>query len=158
MRGIFGGLSLVGLLISVAILAYVWATHTAVVAKTAKDINGPVNQIAGRGEDGRDAMESITLSPGNVGGHLRSLVVDSIVAGGAMDKVYGLKPKDQILEMGDYAVETNDDFGTATAILLEKYRAGVPLKVRRAGQEIMLAPEHSVADQLNALKSRSGGQ
>lgn len=84
-------------------------------------------------------LESITFSASNVGGPPNSLVVEAIVAGGLMEEVYGLKTSDRILEIGDHAVETNDDFRMATSILLGKYWASVPLKVRRAGQEIMLA-------------------
>jgi hypothetical protein len=164
MRILFAGLSLVGLLIAVAFWAHMFATDAKMASDVRKNLNGPANQIAGRGEDGTPALDSITLSAGNVGGHLRSLVVMDIVPGGAMEKVYGLKKGDEILEAGDYTIGINDDLDTAKSMLLVKYGGGLPLKVRRAGAEIMLplagavtaplSPEQALRNQLNQIQNQ----
>ena len=152
MRALFGGLSLVGLLLAVAIWAYVWSKQTAEVAKTAKEVNPVVNQMAGRSEDGKSAIESITLSEGYLNGQLRSLVVTDIVAGGAMEKMYpDLKKGDRIVEMGDIPVDATGSFDAAKDMLIDRgFKTGADLKVLRGNSNnSIVVTGKPIADQIH---------
>ena len=55
-----------------------------------------VEQISGRGQDGRSAMESFKTEPQLQNGKLNSLLVTDVTPGGAVEDYYGLKKGDRI--------------------------------------------------------------
>src|SRR5690349_12229394 len=96
MRGAFG---LVSLLICIAIMAYVWSSHTSQVSSSGKQATQQAQQIAGRDENGKPALDSIQTAPDTERGRFR-LLVTKVDPGGAFDKVYGLKTGDRIVNAG----------------------------------------------------------
>src|SRR5689334_15988501 len=94
------GLGLLGLLVVVAI-ALVWfnQTQTPIIRKGAEAQNH-AQQISGHGPDGLSAEKSVTLEPkGN------ALLVTDVVPGGALDKYFGLKKDDEIIQIGQFPVK-----------------------------------------------------
>lgn len=97
------GIGLVGLLIGVGLLVYLFAEHSIPTARQGKAAQDEAQQIAGYGDDGRSAMESISVSRQEKNGKLVALNVDSIVPNGAMQKFFGLQAGDSIVEIGSQA-------------------------------------------------------
>src|SRR6185437_8407255 len=131
MRGVFG---LISLLLSMALIAYLWSSHTASVSQSNKQLLDQAQQISGHDANGKSVLESIKTAAGNDGGgRMKSLVVKSIVPGGAMEKFYGLKTGDRITVVGQFPVDLSTDAGTADTILLDAYEKSQPLTVTRDG-------------------------
>lgn len=137
------GIGLVGLLIGVGLLVYLFAENSIPTARQGKAAQEEAQQIAGYGEDGRSAMESISVSRQEKNGKLVALNVDSIVPNGAMQKFFGLQAGDSIIEIGSQAgmekvkeLIGGDDM--AEPKLLEAFQQKRQLVVQRNGKQITL--------------------
>jgi hypothetical protein len=166
MRGAFG---LISLLLGIALMAYLWSSHTAVVSHSSNEALDQVRQISGHDADGKSVLESIKTAAGNDGsGRFKSLVVTELVPGGAMEKFYGLKTGDRITVVGQYPVDLSTDAGTANAMLLDAYEKSLPLTVTRDKKEITLplratgnseapgSPAKSIEDQIKQIEKQVG--
>jgi hypothetical protein len=135
------GIGLLGLLVVVAI-AFVWFQQTQIpIAKKGKETQDQAKQLSGHGPDGLPAAQSITLEPKGAGGRTDHLLVTSIVAGGALEKYFGLQKGDQIIQVGQFAVREypgGDDL--AIAGVHEAAQRRQELVIRRNGQTQTLAP------------------
>jgi hypothetical protein len=144
------GIGLVGLLIGVGLLVYLFAEHSIPTARQGKAAQDEARQIAGYGEDGRSAMESITVSRQEKNGKLVGLNVDSVVPNGAMQNFFGLMPGDVITEIGSPAgmekvkeLIGGDDM--AEPKLHEAFQQKRQLTVLRNGKQITLPGGAAVA-------------
>ena len=141
MRAAFG---LVGLLIGVFILMYVWTQNASEVTTKSKQATRDAQQFAGRDEDGAPAKDSIKLSAFmNSNGTVKSVLVEDVTAGGAMEKYYGLKRGDVIFAAGNMDLRGQDEDMAIALILQEGYQKKGELRVGR-GSKTMLLPSGQV--------------
>ena len=154
MRGMFG---LVSLLLAVAIIAYLWSQHTAVVAHEGTKAQDQARQISGRGQDGRAAINSFKIEPKMHGNRLESLDVTDVTPGGALAD-YGLKRGDRIVKIGDQKVGdvSNDDPDLAKSLVHDAYQKSQSITVERNGQEVML-PTGGSRGGVNDITNLVGG-
>ena len=141
MRNIIGGGFLLALLIGVGLWAYLWGTHTAVVAKKGQETKKEAEQISGRGPDGQSAESSVKLDAKGKNGKTDALVVTDVTAGGALDQYFHLQKGDEIVQIGQFRVSEypgGDDM--AEAGVFEAAQRQQPLVVRRGGLTLTLTP------------------
>src|SRR5690606_13452401 len=98
MRVAFG---LVSILVVVAIIVVLFSMTSLETARQGKQTQDVLRPLTGKDDEGRPVMESVSLSPvSSPSGRTNALLVTSIVGGGAMEKYFGLKANDQIIEVG----------------------------------------------------------
>jgi hypothetical protein len=131
MRGAFG---LVGLLVCVGIVVWVWSQKGAHPADTAKELQKAQDRI--EEFDPAAAMKSATLAPKEVNGKIVGIEVTKIDPSGAMAKKYGLQKGDIIISAGPLDVKESD----GDKLVLEAYRTQAPLVVQRGSEKLTLTP------------------
>ena len=133
------GFSLVGLLVVIAIMFYVFTMNTSQVAKTNATIKPQVQQLAGQNEDGTKAIDKIKLSPIERNGVLKAVKVESIAAG-ALLTYWGLQANDEIQEIGQFRIgdPTMEGFDDVRNWVSEGMQRKTTMKVNRAGNVITL--------------------
>lgn len=141
LRGMF---SLVGLLVTMAIIAWVWSSYTSSVVKEGHHAEEMAQSVAGNAPDGTRAIDSVSLEPEDVNGQFNDLLVKSVVPDGIMEKYYGLKAGDKI-EGVDALVLKDYDSGAAMAYMQEAYMRKQALSVIRDGQRIRLPSDSAPA-------------
>lgn len=133
---------MVSLLITVAIILYmmVGTGYTGAVAKQNKQMKQQVNVLGGMDPSGRMlATNSIRTHIDRTGGGKPKLIVDDVMADGPMQERYGLKPKDQIVEIGSLDVTMSvSNIDDATAFLHDAYARNQTLTVMRGGTRLTL--------------------
>ena len=137
MRMAFG---FTGLLVSIAILAYVWSSYNEQAVRSAMPARSAAEQIAGveSGDLTGHVSEHIKLAQyAGPDGKLRSIAVTQIDAGSSMQAYYGLRPGDQIIEVGPLKVRDYDG-GTMIAQVQEAYQQKQALVVMRDGRRLDL--------------------
>ena len=142
MRMAFG---LAGLLVTVAIMAYVWSFYTQAVSNSAAQVRPVAEQIAGveSGALTGHVSEHIKLSEyAGPNGKLKAITVNQIDTGSSMQAYYGLRPGDQIIEVGVMRVQDMDG-GLAIAMVQEAYQRKQPLAVVRDGRRLDLPQARS---------------
>jgi hypothetical protein len=142
MRAMFG---LAALLVGVGVMFYVFTKNTADTLRVAKPMQDQAQQMSGRGQDGRSAMNSFKADPQMQGNKLHALLVTEVAPGGAADTFYGLKKGDQIIEistnggMQRVSDASNNDPEMAKAMLVQgSFEASLPIIVQRDGQQLTL--------------------
>jgi hypothetical protein len=138
--------SLVGLLIGVFILMYVWSQNTAAVSSASKQATADAQQFAGRDEEGVPAKESIKLDPFLRNGKVTGVLVANVTAGGAMEKYYGLKRGDVIVAAGQIDLRDQDDDMALALIFQEGYQKKGELRVKRGPKEMLLPSGQVLSD------------
>lgn len=139
--------SLVGLMIGVFILVYVWSQNAAVVTTASKDARSDAQQFAGRDEDGAPAKDSIKFDAFlNTNGTVKGILVTDVTSGGAMEKYYGLKRGDVIVSAGQMDLRGQDQDMAVALILQEGYQKKGELRVRRGLKEMMLPSGQVLSD------------
>jgi hypothetical protein len=134
----FAGLGLVGLMIAVFIMIFMWAKSAEQVGQQKKELEPVVQQLSGHDASGRRFEDTITFEPvTDSSGKLRSLKVTDIVADGTPAIFYGLQPGDAIVETGNFDLR-DEDFSLAKAMVLENCQKFQAIKVIRDGQTITL--------------------
>ena len=158
MRGMF---SLVGLLVVVGILLFIFKMVEAPTLEKGRDAHNEAQQMSGRGQDGRAAMDSFKTDPQMQGNKLTSLLVTDVTADGAADQYYGLKKGDRITSITTQAglqkisESSNDDPDMAKAQVQEAFQGSRQIMVLRDGKQVMLpAP----AGTTGAQPASSGAQ
>src|SRR5689334_22881973 len=116
MRMAFG---LIGILVTLGVIVWVLSWTLGPIGQnlhTAKTKKEEARQIAGYDEDGVKASDTIKLADETSGGKLTGVLVTGITPGGAMEKFYGLKRNDSIVEisMGGGALTPVKEFSTAS--------------------------------------------
>jgi len=137
MRMAFG---LVGLLVSVAILVYVWSFYTAGVATSGSQARDVAEQIAGvesSGLGGR-ASDWIKLTDYAPGGKLQGMTVSQVAAGSSIQSYFGIKAGDRIINVGPQSVKDIGDADMARALIAESYQRRWALVVMRGNERLEL--------------------
>ncbi len=136
------GVGLVGLLVAVGLMMYLFAQTQIPIAKEGKEAQDSVRQTSGHGDDGESAESSFTTDAdyGGGGAKLKALVVTNVTTGGAMQTYYGLLPGDRIVGVNGSKVNdvSNGDDGLAKALVAEAFQKRQTLTVDRAGQSVTL--------------------
>jgi hypothetical protein len=137
MRALGAGFGLLALLVTIAIMVWLWSVHTSVVASKGQEAREKAQQIAGYDESGIPAKDTVKLDPFVVNGKLKYVLVDSIMAGGAFEKYYGLKQNDQIVATGSMDFR-NEEAEMAVELIHRAYQTKDKLVVMRSGQKLIL--------------------
>ena len=136
MRGVFG---LVGLLIGVGLLVWIYSIVAIPTAKQGKEVQKEVQQISGRGEDGMSASDSFATEAQFKGGAVESLLVTNLVGGGPMQTQFGLAAGDRITAVNGMALSgLASDEELARGLVAEAYGKKQTLTVRRGDQTLTL--------------------
>lgn len=93
------GFGLVALLVVMAIIFTLWTKNAATVVKESKPAREQVQQWAGEDDSGMKAKDSIILDPVDKAGKLQYVLVDRITPNGPMEKYFGLKQNDSIIQV-----------------------------------------------------------
>lgn len=137
MRLAFG---LVGLLVTVAVLAYVWSFYTAQVATSGSQARQVAEQIAGvesSGLGGR-ASDWLKLTDYSPNGTLQGITVTQVAAGSSMQTYYGVQAGDRIVNVGPQSVKDIADAELAKSLIAEAYQRQWVLVVMRGGERLQL--------------------
>jgi hypothetical protein len=159
MRMAFG---LIGLLVTVGVIVWIMAAvelpHTQAVIGAQKQVKPAVQEITGHDENGMDARDSIKLDTETSGGKITSVLVTSITPAGAMEKHFGLKRNDSIVEIGGQGgvmtqVKEYSSSDEAKDALLTAYQYSSPIVVVRDEKRITLPPAGSAPSPVERLQS-----
>ena len=158
MRMAFG---LIGLLVTVGVIVWILAAvelpHTQAVSNANKRVKPAVQEITGHDENGEDARDSIKLDAETSGGKINSVLVTSITPGGAMEKHFGLKRNDSIVEIGIgggvmQPVKELTSADEAKDALLTAYQSAQQIVVVRDEKKITLPAAGSPASPLEQIQ------
>src|SRR5690606_31908885 len=122
------GFGLVGLLVVIGIIAFLWGpggSHPADTARTGMEAQKKVRQLSGEGDGGMRVTDSAALEPQLRNGKVDSLLVKTVAAGGPMQQYFGLQVGDQIVEIGarGVGVQKVSDFNDAGMAEASAYEA-----------------------------------
>jgi hypothetical protein len=139
MRVAFG---LVSLLVVVAIILLMFSFYQAPMIKKGVSARDEARQLAGRDEDNAPVTDAITLDAQDKGGRMEGAVVTSVVPGSAIEKRYGFKNGDVILELGPLTVRDHmNSPEEARDFLLDAYQKSQPVVVLRGWERLTLPLE-----------------
>jgi hypothetical protein len=143
MRGVFG---LVSLLVAVGLIVWLFSAFSIPTVKQGEKARVQVEQISGRGTDGVSAGDSFAAQAQFKGGTVDSLLVTNVVAGGAMQKHFGLAAGDEIKSVNGMAIGglANDE-ELAKALVTEAFSRKQSLTVRRGSQTLTLPIDPAVS-------------
>ena len=139
MRMAFGLAGALGMLVAVVlILKYTLPHEQKVLHQLQTQVKPQVQQIAGYDTNGRPASETITLDSQTRQGKFTGVIVTSVTAGGAMEKHFGLKKGDSIVDIGPLSVKDMDSASAAKDMLVDAFQRSQPIVVIRNEQRITL--------------------
>jgi hypothetical protein len=139
MRG--AGIGLLGLLVTIALIFWLFAAFEIPKAKVGKQAQEQAKQISGRSEDGTPAMDTFATQGVMRGSKLDALQVTGITPGGAMDQYYGLRVNDEITAVNGMtldAISNNDEEMAKAQVVQEGFSKKAPLNIRRKGRPMTL--------------------
>ena len=148
MRIAFG---LIGLLVTVGVIVMIMSTvleKEQTVISAGEKAREEVTQIGGYGEDMTPAANSATIEQQQSdAGKLESLVVKDVVTGGALEKHFGLKAGDVIIEVNGMKVRETpgNDPELSKAWLIEAYQKKQPIVVVRNNKRLTLPQDRGPA-------------
>jgi len=150
------GFGLVSLLVVVGIIAY-WMSfnHPADTVRQGEAVKKEVRQLAGKDEEGGRAMDTITLEEHLKNGKIDGILVQDIIANGAMENFFGLQLDDLIIAAGQMEFRGTTDGDMAIALIHEAYMKRQPLVVIRNGEKITLPDASVLEDSGNPEESAS---
>jgi hypothetical protein len=140
MRMAFG---LIGLLVTIGVIVMIMNTvlkKEQAVFSASKTAREEVTQIGGYSEDQTPAQNSVTFEPTDTGGRFDALRVTAVIKNGAMDKFYGLRANDVVVEINGLKARevSNGDPELAQSLVIDAFRASQPITVVRDGQRVTL--------------------
>jgi S1-C subfamily serine protease len=136
MRSIF---TLAGLLVVAGIIMWVYSKTEIPTLKQSENATNQAQQLSGHDTDGTPVAQTMTLEAHSTNNQLDGILVKDVVAGGAMQRGYGLQKDDLIVEIGPLAVkDMNNDGDLAVAEAQEAYQKSEQIVVMRAGQRTEL--------------------
>lgn len=115
------------------------------------------NSIAGRAPDGTPAIDSVSIEPEDVNGQCQDILVKSVVADGIMEKYYGLRAGDKVLEIGPLSVKDNGA-STSMALMQQAYMQKSTLTILRDGQRLTLPSDSPPSAPGSAAQIQQGLQ
>jgi hypothetical protein len=142
------GFGLVGLLITVAIMAKLWSDDIPVTIQADKQAQQQVEQIAGVTPDGSRVEDTYDLKPQmRPDGRLGALIVTRLAPNSPLAAYFGLQLNDQIVSAGYSGVLFNvtdvPDTETAELNVRDAYARSGQLIVMRNGQKLTLPAPHA---------------
>lgn len=160
------GFGLVGFLLMIAVVIWLWSQITLPYSKSAIDTGAKMseqaNQIGGRdATSGVPFDQSLKTELQRSGGKPSSILVTDVRIGGPADTYFGLKRGDSIVEVGqlgpvrDSVAMTSDD--DASAFLMDTFQRSGSIVVVRDGQRLTLplpkpkASSDPIQQQLDAI-------
>ena len=136
MRMAFG---LVSLLVTLAIILFIFKFFEAPVIKEGKKAQDQARQIAGRDENGENVTNAVTLDAQDRNGKMESVVVTDIIPNSALQQRYGLQKGDIILQMGELTVrDSMSSPDEAKDFLLKAFQESRNLVVIRGWDRLTL--------------------
>ncbi len=152
----FGGL--LALLITVALILWLWTEHTTVVVEKSKPAMETANQLSGHDREGRGtkASDGIKLEGVSQGGQLRSIKVIDIKADNALATFYGLRLDDCIVQAGSFDFRGEDEKLAIAMTFQEGYQKQLPLIVLRDGEKITLPQTNEPAPTMQPVLPPKG--
>jgi hypothetical protein len=141
MRYVFG---LVGVLVTIGIIAMIMSEYTLPMAKQGIQTKRGVEEWTSMStvEGLADAKASIVLDAvGADRNRFEGFFVKGIVPGGAMANTFGLLPGDTITAIGGQRCRDLADPGLAEDLLFEAKLRKMALTVKRGNQELQLPPK-----------------
>jgi hypothetical protein len=141
MRLAFG---LIGLLVTIGVIVMIMSTvlkKEQAVISAGNEAREEVKQIGGYSEDMTPAANSATIEEQqSPAGKLDALVVKDVVTGGALEKHFGLKAGDVIIEVNGMKVRETpgSDAELSKAWLIEAYQKKQPIVVVRDNKRVTL--------------------
>ena len=144
---------LISLLITVCLILYLMVGmgggggYLGNVAQQNKQLKSQVNVLGGF-DANRQMLATQSIHAKLVaGGSKPRLVITDVMAGGPMEKRFGLQTNDQVVEIGSLGVDqTIASVDDAMAYLHDAYARGWPIVVLRDGQRLQLpTPQHVAA-------------
>ena len=143
MRMAFG---LVSLLVTLAIILFIFKYIQAPTLKEGKKAQDQTRQLVGRDEEGNRVTDAITLDARDRGGKMESVVVTDVVPNSAIQQRFGLQKGDVIVQMGDLSVRDNmSSPDEAKDFLLKTYQDNRELVVLRGWDKLTLPMNENVA-------------
>ena len=143
MRMAFG---LVSLLVVFAIIMLVFSMYEAPVLKRGKTAMDDARALAGRDEDNAPVTDAITLDAKDRNGRMEAAVVTSITPGSALEKRYGLRAGDEIIQLGPLAIRgTIQSADEAKDFLHSSFQRNEPVVVVRGFEQLTLPLDPKVA-------------
>jgi len=151
MRAMFG---LVGLLAAIGVIvAFMAVHHPADTIRQGESAKQQLMPLTGQDQEGVKAKDSIHLVRYDKDGKVRYLLVDKIMAGGPMEKMFGLKRGDKIIRTGP--IDFKDDGGSEDYVFQAygdpHFR---PLVVIRDNKQIELPQPESSGRDNNSLNQQ----
>ena len=135
-------IGLAGILVTVGVIVWIMSAVTLPATKQALDtkkrVQPQVEQVAGHTADGTRAADTLQVEAQERGGRLSAIVVTDVVQGAAMDKHFGLREGDEIIEIGPLAVKDMSAADEAKDYLVAEYQRSGTITVRRDGAEVKL--------------------
>src|SRR5207253_9438236 len=126
MRFAFG---LVGLLVAIGVITMIMSkrlTYDKAAIDAGKQATAQVQQVAGRDEDGKDVRRSFTADADD-SSKMNGVIITSIEAGSALEKFYGLKRGDTVVEIQSRAVKEMGSPAEAKDFIADSYARQQPL-------------------------------
>ena len=140
MRLAFG---LVSILVVIGIMAWLFSLESGSI-RTAKRVQDQVREQFGPDESGLRPGQDVKMDEVVSGNRLDAILIREIIKGGPLARYYGLRARDEIIEIGPQRVRDINDGDLAKALLQEARQRQWRLVVRRGGQVVTL-PEVSPA-------------
>ena len=150
MRMAFGIVGILGALVAIVWIMSYTLGGTETTLKVGKQKKQEVRQIAGYDESGVRATDTVKLAAETSSGKLTGVLVTNVTPGGAMEKHYGLKRNDSIVEiaMGGGALTPVKEMGSADEAkdaLLTAYQNSQPIVIVRDEKRITLPLESALS-------------
>lgn len=143
MRAAFG---LVSLLVTLAVMLFIFKYLQAPVIKEGKKAQDQARQITGRDEEGARVTDALTLDAQDRNGKMESVIVTDVKADSAIQKRYGLQTGDVIVQMGELTVRDHmSSPDEAKDFLLKAYQESRDLVVIRGWDKLTLPMPEGVA-------------
>jgi hypothetical protein len=139
----FGLVGILGTLIAIVFALSYLLPRSQPAINAAVNAQQQARQIAGRDVNNAPATDSITLASEDANGRMTGVLVTSVTPGGAMDKHFGLKRNDTIVEIGMghgllQPVNQMSTAGEARDALLTAYEQSQSIVVIRDEKRITL--------------------
>jgi S1-C subfamily serine protease len=142
---------LVSLLVVLGVCMWIFNNFEYKDIKTGQKAQQEAEQISGRDANGVPAMNSYKAEAYAPNGTFKGITITDLTPDGPMDKYYGLKVGDIVLQIGGLDVAALSDYGAAKGQLDEAYQKAAELTVQRDTAKITLpvGGAKSPLDQLN---------
>jgi hypothetical protein len=154
MRMAFGLVGILGGLVALVFILSHTLPGTEQNLKTARQAKDTARQVAGYDESGVKASETIKLAEETSGGKLTGVLVTSITQGGAMEKHFGLKRNDSIVQIGPLTMDEIGSAQSAKDYLVDAFQRSQPIVIVRNERRMTLpltpAPAPAAGTSTNA--------